>query len=416
MEDLARLGVELVVDLGGLPGGEHAEGLDRQLRAERDHLQRGDDRVASEQRREPRHAGGDVPLALRGAVVDQQAQVVEAAPDREVEELVVRAHLRRPAPPGVVRGGPVLGADERWPGEQVAVRRVPRGRRGPDDPRQIVPTARRQSERPAQLQPAGAAALRRGDRDDRVGRHGEGEVRGAPGPVPAVVAERHPAAENGDGQHVPTLRSLVAADLEDVRGIVGQLERELDGLFVLRVVDDLESLLECLIAEQPIPQDAELSAGQRVSTAALGGGVAIAARVGQVDRAPEVAAHRALEQDGPLAGDAKHRARQDPGVAEVEPQTPRVGVDVAERVREQEQPLMLQHLHGAEVGRGRDRIASRVQEADLGGRLPWVRRRDGGRGLGRGTARSVVDVGRRSRLSSRHRIPSATRAAPPGRP
>ena len=78
VEDLAGLGVAPVVDLGRLERGEHLERLDRDLGPEREHLDRGDDRVPAEQRREPRHAGRDVALTLAGPVVHQQAQVGDA--------------------------------------------------------------------------------------------------------------------------------------------------------------------------------------------------------------------------------------------------------------------------------------------------------------------------------------------------
>ena len=53
VEDLAGLGVTPWVVLGRLMGGENGQGLDGQLGAERQGLERGDERILPEERREP---------------------------------------------------------------------------------------------------------------------------------------------------------------------------------------------------------------------------------------------------------------------------------------------------------------------------------------------------------------------------
>ena len=110
VQDLAGLGVPPRIVLGGLVRGQHLECLDRELRPERQRLERGDERIASEQRREPWHAGGDVALIRARTVVDQQAQVRDRALDDEVEQLVVALHCGRAALPGVVGGGALVTA------------------------------------------------------------------------------------------------------------------------------------------------------------------------------------------------------------------------------------------------------------------------------------------------------------------
>ena len=57
VQDLAGLGVAARIVLGRLVRGEDLEDLDGDLGPEREGLERRDQGVAPEQRREPRHAG-----------------------------------------------------------------------------------------------------------------------------------------------------------------------------------------------------------------------------------------------------------------------------------------------------------------------------------------------------------------------
>ena len=85
VQDLARLGVVPRVVGGRLEAGEDRQRLDRDDRVERDQLERGDDAVAAEQRREPRDPGGEVRLALGRPVVRG------AGPGRASERRSVRS-------------------------------------------------------------------------------------------------------------------------------------------------------------------------------------------------------------------------------------------------------------------------------------------------------------------------------------
>src|SRR5436190_21947033 len=99
VEDLARLCIAPVVDLGCLEGREHVERLDGDLRPEGEGLERDDDRIAAEERREPWYTGGDVALPGPRPLVDEEAEVRDASGDRQVEELVVGRNRGRAAGP-----------------------------------------------------------------------------------------------------------------------------------------------------------------------------------------------------------------------------------------------------------------------------------------------------------------------------
>jgi hypothetical protein len=259
-----------------------------------------------------------------------------------------------------------------------------------------VPAAGWQLELPAQLDPARAAAalVAVADPNRLRGRLAEHEVGLQPALIEPVIAERHPRSDDRDRQVRPALAARVATDLEDVGRVVGQLELDLDRRGVLRVVDDAQPLLERLAGQQPLARDPERPVRQLPSLAALRGRVPVDARVREVDRAPEVAARGALQEHRTHTADAEDLARQDPGVAEVQPQPARVRVDVPERVGQQEQVLVLEHLDRAEVRRVDDRGETRLEVARLG-----------------------RCVRRRSRLSrARHRSPRSRRAARRGRP
>ena len=222
VEDLAGLGVPPVVDLGRLERGEDVERLDRELRPERERLERGDDRVPPEQRREPRHAGRDVALALLRAVVHEQPEIGDAPADRQVEQLVIGRDRGRAAGPGVVRGRALVGGDPRRLREELAVLRRGNGRRGgssgrrgsrsrrvrrPDDPRQLVLGARREVPRPPipdARRPA--SGRRRAVTGSRAPASENARCVAALTAVEPVVAERRRASRRrGDRQQRPSL-------------------------------------------------------------------------------------------------------------------------------------------------------------------------------------------------------------------
>jgi hypothetical protein len=371
VEDLAGLGVPPLVELGGLASRQHGQGLDRELRTEGHHLERGDQRVAPEQGAEPRDAGGDVPLGAAGGLVDQQAQVRHGSRDGHVEELVVRVDLGRAALPGVVRAARFGVVDPGRLGEQLhrpvaGVGRV--ARRGPDQPAQLA--ALPGSERPGPVEPQPATGIlpvvARGDRLHRRRGLAEPQVGRSAAPVEPVVAERGSRREDRRRQERAALVALPAAHFEDVGPVDAQLELDVDRLRALRVIDDGQPLLEPAQRQRPVAPDPELAPGQVVERVDLVLDVPVDARVGQLDRAPIVAAGRTLQEHRTNAADADLRARQQPGIAVVESQPARVDVDVAERVGEQEQVAVLDGLDRPEVCRAGDRHDPRLEPADRG--------------------------------------------------
>ena len=150
----------------------------------------------------------------------------------------------------------------------------------------------------------------------------------------------------------------VAADLEDVGRVVGQLERHVDRLVVLGEVHDRHALAQRVAGHEALPGDPELLAGQALAGADLVVGVAVERRVRQLDDAPEVRPGRSLQDDGPRAADAEHGAREQARVVPVEAQPARVGVDVAELVGQQEHVPVLEDLDAAR-GRSPSRSVSR---------------------------------------------------------
>ena len=131
---------------------------------------------------------------------------------------------------------------------------------------------------------------------------------------------------------------------------------------MLGEVDDPDPLLERVAVDQALPGDAELPAQQALSRPDLVVRVPIEGRVRQLDDAAVVRPGRALEDDRPRAADAEHGARQEPRVVAVQPESARVGVDVAELVGQQEEVAVLEDLDAAEVGRLLDRDEPRLDE------------------------------------------------------
>ena len=376
VEDLAGLRVAAVVDRGGLVGGQHGQRLHRDLRPERERLERGDDRVAAEQRREPRHAGRDVALVRARAVVDEQPQVVDGALHDAVEDLVVAVDRRGAVVPGPVRRGAFIARDEgrlreeRRRGGFGGGIRGHGARVGPHGPAQLAGGARLEGQAPAQPD--------RGPGVERVGRHrghladlGRGlrerQVGAAPDPVEPVVAEGDPLRRDRHRQERPAGRSRIAADLEDVRVVGAHVELDRDRDRTIRVVHDADQLLEGAAPDQPVAGDPDRPPDEVVERVDLHVRVPVGGRVGQLDRAAVVAAHRPLEEDRPLAADVQHRARQQPRVGPVQAQAARIRMDVAELVGQQVDVAVLEDLDRPEVGRPRDRPDARLHEPHGGG-------------------------------------------------
>jgi hypothetical protein len=75
VQDLARLRVAPVVNLGRLQPPEDGQGGSCNLRPDAQQLEARDQRVAAEETAEPRHAGSDIALALGRTAVEQESQV-----------------------------------------------------------------------------------------------------------------------------------------------------------------------------------------------------------------------------------------------------------------------------------------------------------------------------------------------------
>ncbi len=335
------------------------------LRPEGDRLVGRDQGVAPEQGREPGHARRQVVLLRARAVVEEEPEVRHAPADEPIEQLVVRGDRRRPVAPGAVRRRPVRLVD---PGgvaradRRLARRGRPRLGRDrrlvrPDRPLELDPASGRHLEAPAQddCGPGHAPGVGhvRGGEDVR-GR--ERDLRPAKDAVPPDVAEGRPVAANDHGQRRRGLGPIVAADLEDVGGVGAHGELDRQGLRVLGEVRDDEPFPEGP-AEDPVPGDPEGLARERSLRRDLVARVAPDLRVRQLDRAAEVLVGVPAEESRSRAVDGQDRARQDPGVAGIQPEATRIGMDVAERVREQVEVPVLEDANPAEIG-GVDDVTS----------------------------------------------------------
>ncbi len=373
MQDLAGLRVPRRILVLRLIRRQHAQGLHGELGPEGQRLERGDQRIAPEERAEPRDAGREIPLTGTRTVVHEQAQVGDRALHDQVEQFVVAGHRGRAALPGVVRGHPFVRGDPRGGREQGTHLRAGRGfdvgpvggsrpRGGPHRPAQVAHGAGRELDGPAQVHlGARLVARRRGD----LGSIREGDVGALLDPIQAVIPERHPAVRDRDGQRSATGGSGVATNLEDVRRVGTQVQLQSDGDGPLGVVDDPDALQEALGPDEPIARDPDRPAGEFAHGMDLGVGVAVGGRVGHDDAAPEVAPHRTLEQDRSIATDPEHRARQQSTVALVQAQPARVGMDVSEGVGQEVDVAVLEDLDGTQVGRPGDRSVAGRQEPDV---------------------------------------------------
>ena len=96
VEDLARLRVVPRVVRRGLEPGKHLERRHGEGRDEGDRLERRDDAVPPEQRREPRDPGREVMLAGQRPVVAEHREVADGTGQRPIQQLVVRIDMTGP--------------------------------------------------------------------------------------------------------------------------------------------------------------------------------------------------------------------------------------------------------------------------------------------------------------------------------
>ena len=202
------------------------------------------------------------------------------------------------------------------------------------------------------------------DRRDLGRGLGERDMGRAPDPVEAVVAEGHAVRRDRHGKQDAPGPPRVATHLEDVGRVRAELQLDRDPLHVRGMTHDAHAFLERSARDQPVARDADRAPDEVVERMDLGVGVAVRARVRQLDPAAVVVAHRALEQDGSLAADAQDRARQDPRIPLVDAEAARIGVDVAERVGQLVEVAVLEDLDRTEVGRPGDRDDPRLEEPD----------------------------------------------------
>ncbi len=117
VQDLARLSIPPVVDLGRLIVRKETERVACDLRPDRQQLDAGDDRVASKEAAEPGHARGDVALARPLISVQQQAQVGAGAAQRALRKDVAGIDCGRALAPRPVHRDRLVGVDP-WHGRE----------------------------------------------------------------------------------------------------------------------------------------------------------------------------------------------------------------------------------------------------------------------------------------------------------
>ena len=264
MDDLARLGVHVRVVVARLQLGQHLERRACELRAEEQRLQARDQRVAAEDGHEPRHPGRRHPAGAARAAHPQRGEVGDGLEERAVELVPVRAHLRHAQLPG----------RERLAHARQLVAEAPLGRarrdrvavdRGEDVEPQLPALARRQLEPVDDLPLLDLAALGedhlRSRRSFAVGLLEHELV------VLLLVARHHRLRQRLCARRVAE-REVVLLDREDVREVGPELERELEGDRLDRVVLDDHVVLHA-VADEAVPDDRERvlrqAAGERVA-------------------------------------------------------------------------------------------------------------------------------------------------------
>ncbi len=226
VDDLPRLGIAFRVVLARLQLGEHGEGVLGKLGAEEERLEARDHGVAAEDGHEPRHAGGGELASGASVLVHPEGREIGNGLAERVGQVVPgAAKLRDAQPPGRERGSDAreLVAEATLGQLRLGAHAV--GRRDHVRP-QPPGLARLELDPVGHLRVLGLAAL------------GQDDLRQ---PLEAVVARREDELVvvrlvDGDDGRWKRLRAVgiaerevVGFDREDVREVVPDLERQVEG-------------------------------------------------------------------------------------------------------------------------------------------------------------------------------------------
>ena len=381
VEDLARLHVPVRIVLGRLPVGQDPERLARDVGHERQDLERGDDAVPPEQRREPRDArprrsarrasgrrsgaaaGRRCSDGSRGRAARRRSGCARSAPSSwPYSSSATVGSAMTPAPAGDTRSvswprcwiSPPATDCARRDGVSSAgcarpgsgVRSVETSQRtlarSPGSMSRVQAIRTEPSDPPAASGFAGADLARR-----------ERHQRPPEQAVEALVGEDERLGRRLDRPVRAAMLADPAADLEDVGRVGVEVQLELDLLGRRAVVRDLDVLGQP--AGDPAPaHHRDRPHRERLARALLGRRVAAVLRVRQLDGADVVRRGLRPEQRRADAVDPQDRARQHARVEVVQAEAARIRVDVAERVGQQEQVAVLEHADAAEVRRRDD--------------------------------------------------------------
>ena len=249
MQDLAGLHVGGSVLTLALMRGEKAQHAACQRRLDPQHLERGEQTVAAEWRREPRHAGVGVSALRR--LGEQHREVGARAFQHAVEQGVGGLDRRR--------GGARRG--ERTPGYAPHDEEAPLGR----GRRLAFDTLHRQRDRPAlaggEIELELGAALGGVGREARRPRR-EREPRTARHAVERGVVEAHLVRALDACAHRAAARASVAADLEEIREIGGEVERQVQAALRLAVARHREKLVAGGLPQELGARDMERVLGE----------------------------------------------------------------------------------------------------------------------------------------------------------
>ena len=294
MQDLARLRRGEIVALGGLVGGEKAQRAGRDAGIEPQAFERGDDAVAPERGRKPRHAGiGIRPLRRIG---DQHGEVGAGAAEPVVERFVAGLDPRGDAlavDMTLIHGG--QGGRQRR-----VLRRRPVGAHEVD--RDLKPdlTAGRQIDVPA-------CAVGVNPRRRRL----EADLGPALQVVEPAIGQDQLGRSHPWRQMRAMLRSLAAAQLEQIDEIGAERDFQPERLGNRGVIGDVEGLKQRAVAEEHGAADMHRAARKAQPFA----GIEIAvAEIGLEQRA--FAGHRRRQQHRRRALDGEGQGRKIPRILE----------------------------------------------------------------------------------------------------
>ncbi len=324
MQDLARALVRELVLLPALVGGEEPQRAPREVRIERQVLERGDDAVAAERGHEPRNARvGDAPVHGGGG---EHAQIRPGPGQPAVEARVAAGHLHR--------GRGAVGI--RHPGRNRArpVRR--RLLVGGDAQPELDDLAGRHRE-----------PVARETRGHLLGRRREGEGGDAQGAVESPVGETRERLVQVGGKDLAPPVAHHAAHLEDVREVRGVVPRQHQ--LVRRGVEALDGqhLVEPPRRQLEPPGQPQGPPAQHHDLAVTEIGI------GEVGRhVAAVGGDGGAEAQGPLPVHGELEAAQEAGAVHVETELALGQIrEVAVLVRDQERVVALRH-QALEIGPG----------------------------------------------------------------